>query len=393
MAVTIASLIPQLKDYIRNQNLTDARAIRALDKAVDYVNSELGLPSQEDVYEFDFDQSQAEYSLPVDFIEPIFLRYKDDTLNRNKKFSYRPAELLYDRIKSVTYGDRWSQGTQLFGVSAEEGTWKLYVLGTNSVSPLTLDTFDRNNSTNWTAGGDASNIHDDLFIYEEGAGSLGFDITVTGTSAYLYRTTFNNNLYSYVDVGHFKLDVYLQAITNFTSVSLIWGTDSSNYFLQTAITQETGTAFAVGWNNLDFEWDGSSEVGAVDPNNITYVKIIFTYAGAYAGGTSFRVDNLRVMVPDVMKLTYYTGYKGTSSTSTPIVTFTATTDILKVDSYDIGLMNLYAIKAAEIINPQILNDDTSTIRQYEKYLLAYKRKFPRKRCNNLIAIPATPNTD
>jgi hypothetical protein len=39
--ITLSAVAPLVKDYCRNQNLTDARIIRALDQAADIVNSEL----------------------------------------------------------------------------------------------------------------------------------------------------------------------------------------------------------------------------------------------------------------------------------------------------------------------------------------------------------------
>ena len=391
--ITIGDLIPQVKDYVRNQNLDTSRAIRALDNGTDYVNSELGLPSQEGVYIFDFDQSQPTYSLPVDFVEPIYLRFTDEQLNRNKHFSYRPVELIYSRIKSVIPGDRWTQGTQLFGISAETGGWVLYVLGSNSVSLLTLDTFDRNNSLNWTPSGDAHNVGDDLYIYKEGAGSMSFDITVSGSSATLTKTNTNDNLYTYINVGHFKVWCYLETVTDLTSVSFAWGTGASNYYLQSVTTQSDGTAFVIGWNLLDFTWDGCSQVGNPNPNVVSFYQFIFSYGASFTGATSFRLDYLRLMVPDQMKLDYYSGYKGTDSNGTKLTKFTSTTDILSISTFDSGLSNLYSIKAAELINPQLLNDDTQAMDQYNKYSLVYKRKYPRKRINNLLASPNTPNTD
>jgi hypothetical protein len=391
--ITIGNLIPSIKDYVRNQNLDTSRAIRALDKATDYVNSELGLPSQERVYLFDFDQSQPTYQLPADFIEPFYLRFSNDQLNRNKHFSYRPAELLYSRIKSVIPGDRWIQGTQLFGVSAENGSWVLYVLGSNSVSLFTLDTFDRNNSLNWTPAGDASSVGDDLYIYKEGAGSMSFDITVSGTSATLTKSDANDNLFTYINVGHFKCWCYLQSVTHFNSISLAWGNDASDHYLQSVTTQADGTPFVIGWNQLDFEWDGCSQVGNPNPNIISYYQFIFSYGALFTGGTSFRLDYLRLMVPDQMKLDYYSGYKGTDYLGNNLTSFSSITDILSISNFDVGLGNLYSIKAAELINPQLLNDDSQAMDQYNKYSLAYKRKFPRKRINNLLAVPSTPLTD
>ena len=387
MATSISDLIPIVKDYCRNQNLSNTRVISALNQSFDYVNSELGLPSQETSTSLDFDQDTPTYALPSDFIEATSLRFDDDELNRNKSFSYKPIEYLHEKIKSVT------SDTRLFGVGAEDGAWKLYILCQNSVSPLTLDTFDSNNATNWTVGGGASNITNDIYVYKEGAGSLSFDITGGGTSSTLTKTNSNDNFYTFLNTGHHRVWLYLQATTHFTSISLSWGTNASNYYLQTATAQADGTAFQIGWNDIDLDWATASQVGTPDPNVVSYYQWGFNYTAAFVGGTSFRLDYSRIMVPDTMKLVYYSSYKGTTSTGTPLVTFTSITDLLSIDAFDKGLLNLYAIKAAEIINPQILNENQHAADQYSKYSLMYRRKFPRKRLNNFLCNPKVASTD
>ena len=386
--ITLTSVAPLVKDYCRNQNLTDARVIRALDQSADIVNSELGLPCQEKAYTFDFDQDQLTYALPTDYSEPIFLRYSDNTYNKNSRFAYRPPEYIFERTKDVT------ANTRLFGVGSSSGDWLLYVAALNTTAPLTLDTFDYNNAVNWIASGDALNIADDVYVYKEGSGSLKFDITVTGTRATLTKTIASQDLNVYLDIGHFKCWVYLANITNFTSLSFSWMQDTGNYWKDTVTTQADGTAFAVGWNAIDFLWLGSTEVGSPSPHTITIYKIDLDYTGAYTGGTNFRIDYLRLVKTDSMILNYYSLYKGTDAAGTTYLeNFTALTDIFSFGTFDTGLRNLYAIYAAVLINPQILVDDKQVQEQYKHWTTIYKKKYPRKRINNLLAIPETPKTD
>lgn len=387
MATSISDLILQVKDYARSYNIDNARAIRAIDQAVDYVNAEMGLPSQEFEYTFDFDEEQPTYGLPVGFLEPIWMRYQDDELNKNSYFSYLPPEYIYRRINAVT-GD-----TLLWSVGVFSNAPLLYVLAQNSVAPTTLDTFDVNNSSNWVATGDANTISDDRIIFKEGAGSMKFIITVTGTSATLTSSGNDWDLTVYEDVGHFKCWAYLDATLHLTSISFKWGTGVGAYWLQTVTAQADGTAFVIGWNELDFYWQTATEIGAPDFTDITLLQFIYTYTGAYSGGTSFRLDYLRVMKPDTMIMSYYTMYKGKTGAGVYLTKFTATTDTFLFDIFDTGIGNLYAIKAGEIINPQILQDNSETARQYQQYSLMFKRRFPRKRINNLLMNPPTPKTD
>jgi hypothetical protein len=385
MSTAVGDLFPQIRDYCRNSNLDNTRMIRAIDQAGDLINSQLGLPSQEKYSNFDFDQDQPTYSVPTGFVEPIFLRYQDEEWNENKRFSYRPAEYIHERVNLVT------SDTRLYGFSAETGSWLMYVLAENTMAPMTIDTFDTDASS-WVNTGDAGTPTNDIYVYKEGTASMVFPITVSGTSAILTTTITAQDLNTWLDIGHFKVWCYLDAVTHFTSVSFKWGTSAAKYMLQTVVAQADGTAFTVGWNQLDFLWSTATQVGVVDPHTITYYQFIFTYTGAFAGGTTFRLDYLRLMKPDTLVLSYYSGYKGTNSTGTSLTTFTASTDLFQFDNFDVGLKNLYAIYAAAIINPQILVDDTHAKEQYEVYSREYKRRYPRKRTNQLLSIPTLPRT-
>ena len=274
MSTSVNDLIPQVKDYARNTNLDTTRVIRAIDQAVDYVNTEMGLPSQEFEYTFDFDEEQPTYTLPTGFLEPIWMRYQDDELNKNSYFSYLPPEYIYRRIDAVT-GD-----TLLWSVGVLNNLPLLYVLAQNSMAPITIDTFDINNDTNWTAGGNAASIADDYIIYKEGSGSMKFNVVVSGTSATLTSTVNNFDLTPFQTIGHFKFWLYLQATTHFTSISLKFGTTASAYWLQSATTQADGSAFVIGWNEIDLPWSTATEVGSPDYTNMDYFQFILTYTGA-----------------------------------------------------------------------------------------------------------------
>ena len=389
--ITVADVIQLIKDYSRNQNLEDARGIRLVNSAVDLVFTQWGIPAQELEYSFYFDETQPTYALPEDFAEALFLRYADDTLNENAHFSYRPAELLFDRVTAV------GEDTRLFGVDAASGNWRLYVLGNNSIPSSEIDSFDYDNTAHWIATNDATNVTTDTIIYKEGAGCLKFDI-VAGLSgldrATLTRTVDATDLNAQYQVGHFKVWCYLSNVTNFTSISFNWGSDASNYFKSTVTTQEDGTAFAVGWNKLDFQWDGATEVNAPDPRSITLYWFDFDYTAAYTGGTNYRLDYLRLDTPDEMILTYITRFKGIDSTGVNnLYEFTALTDKFVFPTFDTTVKNTIALYGAVTLNPQLLVDDAAVKEQYKFYGLEMSRRYPRKRINNLLAIPNLPKTD
>lgn len=376
--MTVGDVAPLVRDYARNQNLTDARVIRAVDSACDYIFSELGLPTQEREYSFNFFESEAFYAVPSDWGEPISLRYNDDTMNKGQRFRYRLGEFLYDRIKTVQMSSR------LWGMYDVNNT--LIVLAKNSIPLIVLDTMDDNDDTNWTASDDAANISTDLVVFKEGSGSLKFDITVALSGTNRGTLTRTNVLFDFTtmnNLGHAKCWVYIPNITNFSSVSFNWGSDSGNYFKTTVTTQEDGTAFVVGWNKLDFAWSAATQVGTPVITAIAYLALNFNYTGAYVDTPSFRVDYLRMENPDVMVATYYSLNKGTNSTGTALSTFTATTDIFSFT--DTKLKQLVAVMAAILINPTILVDNKEVRKFYDDFQKSFKRRYPKKRSNNLLS--------
>lgn len=389
MNITAQNIIDLVQDNCRNQSLyaqSPSQVLRQVDAAADFVLSQAGIPSQEFVYTFDFDETQNTYELPDDFDEPLYLRYSDDDLNRNKSFSYRPVELLHQKASMVT------DNTRLFGVDSETGAWRLNVLALNSTAAYTIDTFD---TSLWTASNDAENVATDSNVYKEGAASMSFDITpgLSVLDRASLSTTVSYDLHTFVDIGHWKMWVYLPNITNLTSLSLTWQSSVGNYYKRTVTTQEDGTALIVGWNKIDFTWLGATLVGSPDSTNITTIKIDLDYTAAYTGGINFRFDFLRIIVPDQMTLNYRTRYKGKSSAGAYIYNITAATDYFLFGAFDNIPTQLIALQASKALMPQLMTDNSFIKEQYEYYLLLIKRKYPRKRINNLIAEPKLPNTD
>lgn len=391
MASPLSDIIPKVNDLSRNQNLSTERAIRAISMAVSYLKLILGMPGYERTYTFDFDDTQPTYSVPSDFESPISLRYSDDVLNRHKRFLFRPSEFLFERVKAI------SPSTTLWGYDISSGTWKLYVLAKNSTAGLLLDSMDSGNATNWTASNDAENISDDEFVYKEGSGSLKFNINtgLSGNNRATITRTFSNafDLSDYEDIGHFKVWVYLPNITNLTSISLTWQSSSGNNRKQTVTAQANGDAFvADDWNELDFDWNGSTQTGSLDTGAVKTFILDIDYAASFTGGNNFRFDFLRLVVPDEMKMVYYTTYVGKNSGGAYISDFSASTDTPLFSGIDDNLSNLVAVMASVILNPQLLVDDGPVKALHKAYLASFMRQYPKKRTNNLLWDPKVVRT-
>ena len=310
--IVLSSIEADVKNWVRNQNLTDTRFLSAFNQASDIVFTQLGLPTQEKQYLFAFDETQPYYSVPTDFLEPLGMRYDNDSansLNRDHPFTFTRPIYIYPRIENVT------SDTRMWSVDYETGKPRMIVLAPNTTPSMSIDDFD-GSSLLWTATEDATGLYDDYVNYLEGAGSMGFNI-VPGLSVFnqgkLTRTLPGSNDWSmYLNAGEFKVDCYIPNITNFTSVTYKWFTDAGDYYTQTVYAQQDGTAFVVGWNYLEFDWSSATQVGTPDPSTINTIEFDLNYTAAYTGGSYFRLDNLRLVIPDTMIMTYYTQRKGTS---------------------------------------------------------------------------------
>lgn len=381
--VTVANVLALLKDYSRNQNLTDARGIRTIDSATDIVFAEFGIPAQEKEYVFDYFEDQQVISAPSDFMEPISLRYQEDEQNKGQRFSFRPTELLFERQKHT------DAFTRLWGQYNAAGLNQIYVLSKNTVAGISLESFDSNI---WTVGGDAINASIDTNIKKEGNGSLKFDVDVSASvldRASLEYTISSVDMTTMQDVGHFKLWVYIPNITNFSSISMNWGT-STDYYKSTVTTQEDGSAFEIGWNQISCPWLDATVVGTPNPAAVTYLKLDFDYTAAYVDTQSFRVDYLRLSVPDKLIMTYYSTMRGKNNSNTAIDVFGATTDYFTFT--DPSVKQLIAIQAAILLNPQLLVDDQAILRTYKKLTTLFQRKYPKKKTNNLLFDPKIAKT-
>lgn len=389
MSVSVGDIISEVKNFVRNQNLSDERAISGINGAIDFIAAHLGLPGHEREYTFNYFDTQIYNDSPDDLEEAIYLRFDEDRLNDSRRFVYKPAELLYKKMNNPTYDSVY------WGVEFSSGSNKLIVITKNSTAAIDIDNFD-DSVDDWTGSLDATNLSNDDTVYKEGAGSLKFDIDTTLSGSHrgsLTKTMEAMDLSSMNDSGYFLCWVYLPNVTDFTSISLNWGTDSGNYWKQTVTTQFDGSALEVGWNELAFAWADATLVGSPVDSEVTWLKLDFDYEDTYVSTDGFRVDYLRIQMPDKMKATYYTIYRGKDSEGNYLTKFTASDDTFLFGDFCPAIRQLVAAFAAVIINPQILVDNTAVKNLYKDFFTLYVKKYPKKKISNLVAEPTIMKTN
>ena len=389
MAISLNDIISDVKNFARNQNLPEDRIIASINTAIDLVSSHLGLPGHERQYTFNYFEENPYIPLPTDFGEPICLRYDEDRLNQFNRFRFMSPEYIYQRIDAVGYQ------TALWSYEFSSEQKKLIVLAKNSTAEIIIEPFD-NSADYWNASNDAENIVNDNITYKEEAGSLRFDVNVNlsaDNKATLTRTFSQGyDLRTMNDQGYFLAYVYIPNITNFSSITLSWGSDNSNYWAQTVMNQLDGSAFKVGWNTIGIPWYDASIVGVPDETNVKWFKFDFSYTASYVSTPGFRLDYLLAKKPDKMIVSYYTTYRGKNTLGNYITSFSNPTDTFLFGDFDPALRQLVAIETAVILNPQILVENNSVSMLYNDFFSTYSRKYPKKRINNLLVDPSVART-
>jgi hypothetical protein len=157
----------------------------------------------------------------------------------------------------------------------------------------------------WIVSGDASNLTVDNLNFITNGASLSFDLSQGGSKGTLTNTAINLNLAQYLNQGTFFAWVFLPTASNFTSVTLNWGT-ATDYYSKVATVTQQNTVFQDGWNFLSFTWLGASITGVPDPSYITSIWLDFSYNGT--AQTAVRYGSLNLQIGTIYDLEYYSSY-------------------------------------------------------------------------------------
>jgi hypothetical protein len=335
MALTEASLETNFNTYIGDSStdrISAAERLQFATEATVWLQEETGNDHLIDTYTLNYLDGVHTYettSAVASLLEGADLR-REEGNNIISAFHKSSREL----------SEEIAQGAGEFSWAIERRNNKSYLVVNmqdviyKSVSVSSLDSLTADGDT-WeadTTNSDATNLTVDTIEYKEGGASLNFDITVAQSGN--NRATILNDgltakdLSSYENLGSFLFRVYLPDVTNFSSITLYVGEDSSNYWSATATTELNGNAWANEWNQVKVNWADMTKTGSPDSSSINYIRFDFNYTGSQANDTDFRLDDLRIARPE--KLTFYftSWYVGTDTTgATPRLAFTATTDI------------------------------------------------------------------
>jgi hypothetical protein len=162
-----------------------------------------------------------------------------------------------------------------------------------------------NNNGTWTADGVvATALTANNTNYQSGGGALQFNLT-SGTG-YIQNTTSGKvDISAMLNQGSLFAYVYMPTGSQFTSVTLAWGSSAPASYSVTVTTNQQGKAFNNGWNLLQFPWLGATVSGSPDPTKITYLNVTCVVT---APQTGVLVNNLFAVMPLLCNLEYYSKF-------------------------------------------------------------------------------------
>lgn len=295
MATTLGNMNTLVNDRRRDSSSSTldmtAEGFRAINGTLELWQMLHDWPWTIEKQEITYHKGVDVYSLNSDFKADIDLSYKKASHGRTAEFhKVSPNSFHSEQQKIKRYAIQDIAQDRRIMINATG----------NKVSVNNATSYDGDGT--WVAAGDASNISTDTNEFFDLTGSINFDYN--GTSGTLTVSDMSaKDLSDYVDRSAVYMNIFLPTVSNFTSVTIRIGSDSSNYYTASATTDHIGDSVVTGWNKLKFNvWDTS--VGSPDAENIDYIQITLAY-GSTANDTDFRIENIFVSEDIPLILEYY----------------------------------------------------------------------------------------
>ena len=334
MAITIADIQADVNSYIDDattNTVTAAERLARITEATSILAQRLSNDLMRVEYDFDYLDTVYSYKITssVPYLQqPSELRFKDITQQGFEFTRKDPREI----VGEIGRGE----SDPSYGIDYRNANYYLMLNFSGRRSATDISSFDATTSGGGTwavdaVNSDATNITIDTAEFLQGTGSLNFDVDVSQSAnnraTIINSTITSKDLSTLTDIGSFVFDAYIPDVTNYSSFTLYWGSDSSNYYSATVTADIDNASFSNGWNTIKVNWADATKTSSPDDTAIAYYRIDFNYTGSQADDTDFRLDDFRVMHPERMKFIYNSWKVGADNSSTELTAFAATTDV------------------------------------------------------------------
>ena len=333
MAVTVASIQTPLNTYIGDSStdrISAAERLNAITEATIWLQEALLNDLQNVTYTLNYFDTVHYYKVTTaiaDLLEGADLRRA--VKDQEYSFTHKSARELAEEIGLLATESSWA-------IERHDSDAYLVVNHDSKYRAITIADMDSVSAGGgtWeldTTNGDGTNLTVDTNEFTQGSASLNFDVDVSQTGnnkAELVNTTLDEiDISDYEDLAAFIFDVYIPDVSEFSSITLYFGSDTSNYWSATVTADLNSNTFATGWNTIKVEWADATATGTPDATAITYIQFDFNYTGSQGDDTDFRIDDLKLVRPEKLTFHYLSWYVGTNSSGTDLSAFAATTDI------------------------------------------------------------------
>lgn len=355
MSITVATIQTELNSIIGDSStdrISSAERLQAITEATVWLEEELGNDLQNFTYTLPYFDTVNYYKVTTELADLL----EGADLRRAKYDHNSPSTHKSSKEIAIEIGNRDSD----FSWSIERRDGDAFIVvnldskyKAKSISDMDALTAGGGTWTVDSTNSDATNLTLDSTEFTQGSGSLNFDVDVSQSGnnrATIYNSALNTlDLSEHENLSSWIFDVYIPDVTNFTSVTLYFGSSDSAYLSLTATTDIDGSAFVTGWNTVKFDWADCTTTGTPDIEAIDYIRIDFNYGAGQGDDTDFRIDNLVLVRPENLTFHYLTYKVGTNNSGTDIFSFSATTDIPYFSGKYDHLKFAVAHKAASVI--------------------------------------------
>ncbi len=355
MSLTLNDIQTNLNSFIGDTStdrISAAERLQYLTEATVWVQQELGNDHQSVTYDLNYLDTVNYYKVTTtlgDLLQGGDLRREKD--DNSMLFRHTTPRDIAESISLGDINSAWS-------IERRDGNSFIYINHKSKHTAKVVSDMDSlvSASGTWVVdaiGSDATNLTIDKVEYKKGNASLNFDVIVAqsvNNKATIQNTTLSSiDLSDYEDLGSWVFWIYVPDVTNFTSITLYWGDNTSNYWSITSTTDIDGSAWTNGWNQVKMNWANATKTSSPTVTSINYIGFDFNYGAGQTDDTDFRIDNLIITNPEKLKFYYISWNVGKDSTGTDITSFGNVTDV----PYFSGQYDQYrypvAHKAAELV--------------------------------------------
>lgn len=332
MSLTVSDIQTNFNTYVGDAStdrVSAAERLQYITEATVWLQESLQNDTQNATYVLNYYDTVYAYKITTavaDMLEGADLRRSE--LDQTLTFAHKSSRELAEEI-----GQRFDEPS--WTIERRDGDSYIVANYNSKYEALLVENCDSlTNSGTWvvdSSTSDANNLTIDNNEYKQGNGSFNFDITVAqsgNNKATIQNTTLGAvDLSIYEDLAAWIVWVYIPDVTFFSSVTMYWGTNTSNYWSATVTTAMNGAAWANGWNRVQILWSNATKTSSPSASSIGFLKLDFNYTSSQTNDTDFRVDDILICRPEPLTFYYISWNVGANNSGTDVKVFGATTDV------------------------------------------------------------------